>query len=69
MFSVRAKVVSEGKYVPVNTIKACGQVQLFSFLISKLNIKSLVGLTNQLVYYERKNTRYPLNRRLVTIQS
>jgi len=68
MFSVRAKVVSEGKYVPVHTIKAYGQVQLFSFLTSKLNINSLVSLTTQLVYYDRNNTRYPLNKRLVTIQ-
>ena len=53
MFSVRAKVVSEGKYIPVHTIKAYGQVQLFSFLNSKPDIKSLVSLTTQLVYYER----------------
>ena len=68
MFSVRANVVSKGKYALVQTIKAYGQVQLFSFVTSKLNIKSLISLTTQLVYSERRNTRYPLSRRLVTIQ-
>jgi len=46
---MKAKAVSKGKYVPVPTIKAYGQVQLLSFLTLTLNVKSFVSLLTQLV--------------------